>query len=218
MAKREAHQGNVVVERWQDIPGHDDLRRTGQSRQEILECMLHFEHDDASELGDGAYIATKLQGIAETLLAVHEDRPAAQRLRARPDGLRIGSSLVEESPVIDLPPPLVIGPAAFIIPGHQIRHRPIHPCERILGPARDRLVVARQGGRQQRHLLVDVAAIEERLGMFRIHLQGALAARERCLELTEFLEDGCPPDERREIIRLQRQRPLETRQGFAETP
>src|SRR6185437_16307629 len=117
--ERQAEQRALPVERRQRLAAGDDLD-SANAVQQAQQGRLHLEHHARAAGDDQRHIPAELDGVAETLLAMNQDRLPGNRLAA-PERLAEIAARANERLLV--PAPLVAGPAVLIIAGEELQQR-----------------------------------------------------------------------------------------------
>ena len=217
----QAHQGGVEIEGRRLLVEADHGRFRLELAQQPDEGCLHGKDNGTGALGDQGHEARELQGVAEALLPVDEDRLAGQVL-AGPVGLAV-DALTHRLDL--LLAPLVKRPPLREAPQGEERQALVEIGVRKVRIEADGEIIGLQCLLRTTHVPQDVADVAVRPGIVRIELDRAPVAVEPLLQPVQVpkgiaaIEVGTgharQDGDRALIVRQRRLDPLQLEQGIA---
>ena len=172
--QRQAQQRAVQVAMGRGLVGADDLLRAGQAGQQAQQRRLHLQQHAPTLPGQHGGIARELQGVAQALFGLQQQRLAGQRLAPPARRVRPGRQGPEGR---HCQPALVGRPAAGQVAVQQPAQRQVQAHRRGLR-VEPRRLLHRGAGLGQRALVLQHHA-QAGPGAGQIGLQGHAAARQR---------------------------------------
>ncbi len=123
----------------QRIAAPDDVDRVRQGGHQVRQRRKHLEDDARAPGGDSAGVADKLDGVAQPLLAVQQDRLAFDRHAPEPGGLGEAPRLA--ATMVETPAPLEAMPTGFVFADQETAQGAVPVGVHIAWVEGDRLVI-----------------------------------------------------------------------------
>ena len=189
-SQRQAEHRAVQIEVRQGFAAPHHLIDPREALEQPDQGLRHL-HDHAQPACRGQWrVAAELQGVAEALLGMDQQRPSRRRL---PPPLRLGKVTPGLEHMRALPAPFVFLPARRHIPPRQQRHRQVVMRPRKVRLEVDSPLVAGARLVQPPQLLQRVAQVVVRLGKVRLEVDSPAAACNRLVQ---------PPQSRQRIAQV----------------
>ena len=178
--QRQMHHGTVKIERRNIVDMGHNLINAVQRLDEPLQWRRHQHDDIETARFDQRRIAAELQGIAESLLGVDQDRfPLAGFT------LPLGLGKIPEgmSKLLRFPPPFILAPSFIKAPQGQQGHRKILVDIGIVRLKAQRLFISRNSFLMASGIPQCVAEVVEGARIIRTQSQGLPAIKDRTLDI-----------------------------------
>src|SRR5215510_2416261 len=129
----------MEIKLWQFFAFGDHSIDALEIREQRFQLCLHLQNNLRTECGNQRHIAHELNGVAQTLFGIEQDRFTFYRLLAQPERL-LWEITWDRPRSIDLPAPLVFFPALLKIARTEQSEGPVPVHARGFRRNRQRLI------------------------------------------------------------------------------